>query len=179
MNRRNILAAIGALGAGGAIVTGTGAFTSVEANRSVSVTVEGDANAYLSISEVDSQSGDNAQYLTETAGGEKAIDLTGGNETSGGGTGVNADAITVIEDLFEVRNQGTQEVELTVTPLTFVDTDGPNTLAVLAVPDGSFPTSTLSTGSAETFSLVVDAFSPTDADVSIDSEISFLAEATE
>ncbi|EMA59398.1 hypothetical protein C470_10992 [Halorubrum distributum JCM 13561] len=176
MNRRNILAAIGALGAGGAIVTGTGAFTSVEANRSVSVTVEGDANAYLSISEA---SGDNGQYLTETAGGEKAIDLTGTNETSGGGTGVNADAITVIEDVFQVENQGTQEVELTVTPLTFVDTDGPNTLAVLAVPDGSFPTSTLSTGSAETFSLVVDAFSPTDADVSIDSEISFLAEATQ
>lgn len=171
------MAAIGALGAGGAIVTGTGAFTSVEANRSVSVTVEGDANAYLSLEDTGNA---NSEYLNTNSAEELEIDLTGENgSTTGGGTGVNADAITVIEDLFEVRNQGTQEVELTVTPLTFVDTDGANTLAVLAVPDGSFPTSTLSTGSAETFSLVVDEFSPTDANVSIDSEINFLAEATQ
>ncbi|ELZ49494.1 hypothetical protein C465_07986 [Halorubrum distributum JCM 9100] len=176
MNRRNILAAIGALGAGGAIITGTGAFTSVEANRNVSVTVEGDANAYLSL---DDTGNANSKYLNTNSTDELEIDLTGNNSTDAGGTGVNADAVTVIEDLFEVRNQGTQEVELTVTPLTFVDTDGANTLAVLAVPDGSFPTSTLSTGNAETFSLVVDEFSPTDADVSIDSEINFLAEATE
>ena len=176
MDRRTLLKSLGVAGAGGAIVTGTGAFTSVEASRNVSVTVEGDANAYLSL---DDTGNDNSEYLNTNSAGELEIDLTGDNSTSGGGSGVNADAVTVIEDLFEVRNQGTQEVEVTVTPLTFVDTDGPNTLAVLAVPDGSFPTSTLSTGNAETFSLVIDEFSPTDADVSIDSEINFLAEATE
>lgn len=177
MDRRTLLKTLGVAGAGGAVVTGTGAFTSVEANRNVSVTVEGDANAYLSLNDTGNA---NSEYLNRNSSDELEIDLTGDNgSTTGGGTGVNANAITVIEDLFKISNQGTQEVELTVTPLTFVDTDGANALAVLAVPDGEFPTSTLSTGTDETFSLVIDEFSPTDADVSIDSEISFLAEATQ
>ena len=177
MDRRTLLKSLGVAGAGGAIVTGTGAFTSVEANRNVSVTVEGDANAYLSLEDTGNA---NSEYLNTNSAGELEIDLTGENDsTTGGGTGVNADAITVIEDLFKIRNQGTQEVEVTVTPLTFVDTDGANALAVLAVPDGSFPTSTLPTGNVEKFSLVIDEFSPGDADLSIDSEINFLAEATQ
>jgi len=177
MDRRTLLKALGVTGAGGAVVTGTGAFTSVEADRSVSVEVAGDASAYLSISAVNNSA--NSAYLTEDANGEKAIDLDGNNQTSGGGSGVNADAVTVIEDVFQVGNQGTQEVELDVTPLTFVDTDGPDTLAVLVVPDTSFPTVTLGTGESEAYSLVVDEFSPADgADLSIDSTINFSAEAT-
>lgn len=175
MDRRTLLKALGVTGVGGAVVTGTGAFTSVEADRSVSVSVEGDASAYLSITEGSSANG---EYLTEGSSGEKAIDLDGNNETSGGGSGVNSDAVTVIEDLFEVGNQGTQEVELDVTPLTFVDTDGANTLAVLVVPETSFPSVTLGAGDSETYSLVVDELSPTDADLEVDSTISFSAEAT-
>ncbi|MYL68823.1 hypothetical protein [Halorubrum distributum] len=177
MDRRTLLKSLGVAGAGGAIVTGTGAFTSVEASRNVSVTVEGDASAYLSISEVSGAA--NSEYLTENGNGEKAIDLDSSNTTSGNGAGVNADAVTVIEDVFQVGNQGTQEVELDITPLTFVDTDGPDTLAVLVVPSTSFPAVTLGTGDSEAYSLVIDEFSPADgADLAIDSTINFTAEAT-
>lgn len=178
MERRNMLKLIGALGGGAAVVTGTGAFSSVEAERRVDIEVVGDASAYLSISEVDGSS--NGQYLTEESNGEKAIDLTGNNEDiSGGGTGVNAEATTVIDDLFEVRNQGTQEVDLDVTPLAFVDTDGPNTLGVLVVPKTSFPSVTLPVGEKEIYSLIAVEFSPTGADLSVDDgTIEFLAEAT-
>ncbi|GAB3322723.1 hypothetical protein [Haloplanus salinarum] len=167
MNRRQLLAIIGAIGGGGAVVNGTGAFTTVQANRDVSVSVTDDALAYLAI---DDTGNDNAEYVTEDANGEFGIDLDGGNTTSGGGSGVNTDAVTVIEDLFEVRNQGTQAVDVSVTPLTFVDTNSGNTLIVLVVPDTNFPTVNLSPGNAETYSLVVDVY-PGGTNTSVDDTI--------
>jgi hypothetical protein len=167
MNRRQLLAIIGAISGGGAVVNGTGAFTTAQADRDVSVAVSEDALAYLAI---DDTGNDNDEYVTESGGGEFGIDLDGNNQTSGGGTGVNTDAVTVIEDLFEVRNQGTQSVDVSVTPLTFVDTNSGNTLLVLVVPDTSFPTVTLSPGNAETYSLIVDV-NPGGTNTSVDDTI--------
>jgi Protein of unknown function (DUF1102). len=82
---------MGGLSAGGAIVTGTGAFTSVEADRDVAVDVAGDANAYLALQGV----GPNKDYLL-TDNGTIGLNLTGSN-TNISGSGVNANAITVIE----------------------------------------------------------------------------------
>ncbi|QGX93654.1 hypothetical protein EI982_02020 [Haloplanus rallus] len=167
MNRRQLLAIIGAIGGTGAVVNGTGAFTTVQANRDVSVSVTDDALAYLAI---DDTGNANDEYVSESGGGEFGIDLTGSNTTSGGGSGVNTDAVTVIEDLFEVRNQGTQDVDVSVTPLTFVDTNSGNTLIVLVVPDTNFPTVNLSPGNAETYSLVVDVY-PGGTNTSVDDTI--------
>jgi hypothetical protein len=86
------------------------------------------------------------------------IDLTSSNPTGAGGQGVNTNAVTVFQEMFQVRNQGTQDVVVEITPLTFVDTDSGNTLIVLIVPETNFPSVTLSPGDAETYSLVVDAF---------------------
>jgi len=155
MNRRQVLAAIGALGSGGAVVTGTGAFTSVEANRDVSVQVADDTNAFLRMAAAGEG---NEEYIT-TDGGELGINLTGDNPTDAGGQGVNANATTVIADLFEIQNQGTQEIDVEVTPLSFVDTGSGNTLIVLVVPQTGFPSVTLGVGDTETYSLLVDSFS--------------------
>jgi len=149
------LAAIGALGSGGAVVTGTGAFTSVEANRDVSVQVADDTNAFLRMAAAGEG---NEEYIT-TDGGELGINLTGDNPTDAGGQGVNANATTVIADLFEIQNQGTQEIDVEVTPLSFVDTGSGNTLIVLVVPQTGFPSVTLGVGDTETYSLLVDSFS--------------------
>jgi hypothetical protein len=173
MNRRQLLAAVGALTGGGAVVTGTGAFTSVSANRDLSVQVAGDDAAFLRI---DDTGNENAAYVTET-GGEFGIDITGGNPTDAGGEGVNANATTVIEDLFEVQNQGTQEIEVRVTPLSFVDIDGADTLIVLVVPKTSFPSVTLGVGDSETYSLVVDSF-PDGTDLDVSDSITITGEAT-
>ena len=176
MNRRQLLALIGSVSAGTAVVNGTGAFTSVEADRDVAVEVASDANAYLALS----ATGPNAPYTT-VEDGQLGIDLTGDN-TSGisGGQGVNAEAITVFEDLFEIRNQGTQDAAVSATPLTFVDSESDDTLLVLVVPESDFPETTLSPGSAETYSLIVGAFSgdATETDRSIDDTITVSAEAT-
>ena len=153
MNRRQLLAGIGALGGGGAVVTGTGAFTSVEADRDVAVQVASDANAYLSLNAI----GPNAPD-TDTSNDTLGIDLTEANATEVGGSGVNADAVTVFEELVEVGNQGTQDVDVSITPATLVETEAGNTLLVLFVPQTEFPSTTLSPGDVETYSLVVDAY---------------------
>jgi hypothetical protein len=173
MNRRRVLAAVASLGAGGAMISGTGAFTSVEANRDVSVQVADDASAFLRMA---AAGGGNDEYVT-TDGGELGIDLTSKNETDAGGQGVNANATTVIADLFEIQNQGTQEIEVEVTPLSFVETGSGDTLIVLVVPQTSFPSVTLGVGGTETYSLIVDSF-PGGGNLQISDTITVTGEAT-
>lgn len=174
MKRRNVLAALGALSAGGAVVTGTGAFTSVSANRDVTVQVADDANAFLALRGI----GPNKPY-TETSNGTLGIDLTSDNATGAGGQGVNTNAVTVFAELFEVQNQGTQEVEVEITPLTFVDTNSGDTLVVLIVPQTDFPSVPLSPGDTETYSLIVDVFpGGTSPGIEIDDTMTVSAEAT-
>jgi len=173
MNRRTLLTTIGSI-SGGAAVIGTGAFTSVTANRDVSVQVTGDASAFLRI---DDAGNANSEYITET-NGEFGIALTSDNDTEEGGEGVNANSTTVIEDLFIIQNQGTQEVEVGVTPLSFVDAEGSDTLIALVVPQSSFPTVTLTPGQMETYSLVVDSF-PGGTGLEISDTITINGEATQ
>ncbi|WP_225332881.1 hypothetical protein [Halomicrobium urmianum] len=122
MDRRQFVASLGVLAGGGAAAMGTGAFSSVQAERDVSVSVEDDSSAYLAIRPTDEPNGN---YADDTGNGELAIDLTGDNGNVGngiaGGEGLNANGLTSMADVFEVVNQGTQTVELEVTPLLFYD----------------------------------------------------------
>jgi hypothetical protein len=178
MKRRNVLAALGVAGSGAAFVTGSGAFTSVEAQRDATVEVADDANAYLSITDTGNA---NAEYVTEDNGSsnsEFGLDFTSSNSPGGGGVGVNANAVTVFEDLFEVRNQGTQRVEVEVTPLAFVRSSGGNTtLIVLAVPESGFPSVEVDPGNAEAYDLIVTATDDATSSVNITQTITVKGEA--
>lgn len=101
LNRRTVLVGLGSIAAGGGALAGTGAFSSVEANRDVTVAVEGDANAYLALLPYDGPNGDGSQYV-QTANGELAVTLDK----------VNKHAVTTLENVFEVLNQGSQPVAL-------------------------------------------------------------------
>jgi hypothetical protein len=152
---------------------GSGAFTSVEAERDVSVRVAADANAFLALRPV----GPNAAY-TETSNGKLGLDLTGDNPTAAGGRGVNPDSITVFEDVFEVRNQGTQDIEVEVAPPISVETASHTVLSVLTVPKTDFPSVGLSPGDTERYSLIVDAFSGgTSSALELDETITVTGEA--
>ena len=105
MQRRKLLATVGSLAAGSATAAGTGAFTSVEADRNVSVQVADDADAFLSMKP---SPGPNGSYAA-VEDGQLALRLDGSDDTPAG-DGVNDDAVTRIEDIFRIRNQGTQEV---------------------------------------------------------------------
>lgn len=108
-----LLAIFAAIG----LVTATGAFTTVSAERTVNVNVAGDSAALLQI-EANATSPNGAYAATN--GNQFQIDLSSNNADFGGaftGSGVNDEALTRIDHVFNVTNQGTQAVEVTVTGL--------------------------------------------------------------
>jgi hypothetical protein len=96
------------------LVTATGAFTSVEADRTVEVEVEGDASALLALEPADTSNYPNGAYA-RSDGGQLQIVLNSSNSPGNGGTGINQDAVTKLDNVFNITNQGTQPVDLTVT----------------------------------------------------------------
>jgi len=103
MQRRKFIAGVGSLAAGAAAVTGTGAFASVEATRSVSVNVAGDANAYLGLEET-------SEYATMNG---KELQLQFANNNNGG-DGINADSVTTFDGVFRMTNNGPNNLDITV-----------------------------------------------------------------
>ena len=105
MERRKFVVGLGALASGSAAAVGTGAFTSVTADRQVDVQVAGDASAYLGLKD----SGDANDAYFDTSGDEHFVDFA---DSGHGGSGVNPNADTVAESVFKITNQGTQSVEI-------------------------------------------------------------------
>ena len=75
MNRRRLIAALGAA-ASGSTVLGTGAFTSVSAGRSVSVNVADDANALLALRDKT-----DSEIVRQNGSGQLVIDFGAGSAT--------------------------------------------------------------------------------------------------
>ncbi|WP_082238260.1 DUF1102 domain-containing protein [Halorubrum tebenquichense] len=182
MERRKFVVGLGALASGSAAAVGTGAFTSVTATRDIDVEVADDASAYLRL---EGTGGANSDYVTDDGnGGTLAISLASGNssEVSGGGDGVNPDAVTQIDDLFTIENQGTQEVNVSISKT------GDNSGLVSFYPEGeaydgnslSGTDLTLSAGTGSDIWVEVDtegASNLSDGDELLDS-VTFTAEAT-
>jgi len=114
MQRRKFIAGMGSLAAAGGAAIGTGAFTSVQADRTVSVEVAGDASAYLAIEPMQDSGSDtsNAAAYVDDTGDAVAITLDGTDNSNSGnlGSGINANAETKFANLLQITNQGTQEV---------------------------------------------------------------------
>ena len=108
MNRRNVLIGLGAVAAGGGAVLGSGAFSQVDADRSVSISTAGDGAGLLALSL------DTASYngLSDNSGSE--------NGTNGENTiqidleSINDDAVTTFEDALTVENNGNNPVSLSI-----------------------------------------------------------------
>ena len=186
--------------AAGGLAIGTGAFTSVTADRDVEVSVVEDDDAFLALDPLDNPGNGEYAEIDDTTG-EFFLDLTGTEE--GGGEGLNPEAVTAADDVFEVQNQGTEDIELTLTPDTdgaegedisgaplFLDQDdladapaGSNQEVLLGVlPQDEVPTEpiTIPVGESVTYGLVAVVSSDVDdEDVIDDDEIVFEAEVTE
>jgi hypothetical protein len=117
MQRRKYLAALGSIAAAGAAGLGTGAFTSVNAKRGLEVQVADDSDALLALIKEDSENAD--AYVDGKEGNDPnepqdgdvlSIDISTDQDPPVGGVGVNNNAYTVIRRLFEVKNQGSQQV---------------------------------------------------------------------
>ncbi len=94
---------MGSLAAGGAAAVGTGAFTSVSAERSVNVQVASDANAFLQLSSI-SWSNNSQDYTTTSQG---TLDIFHPSDDVDG-DGFNKNAVTYVDNLFRIGNQSSQ-----------------------------------------------------------------------
>ena len=112
MNRRKLLATVGIAGSSVAFGVGTGAFTSAQADRDVTVEVADDSTGYL---EIVSTSQPNGNFAVQS-GGEFGLDFTSNNSTTPGGQGLNQTGVSSFASVFDVRNAGTQEVDLVLRP---------------------------------------------------------------
>ena len=98
-----LLAVFAAIG----LVTASGAFTTVSAERTASVNVAGDSSALLALEPTDSSNG---KTYADISNGQLEINLANGSAS-----GVNPNANTTIASVFRITNQGTQEVNVTIT----------------------------------------------------------------
>jgi|GEM_PF-4205321 len=94
---------MGSLAAGGAAALGTGAFDNIQADRNISLEVTGDQSAYLTMEAT-------SEYASSPEDGLLSLDF--GTETTGGGTGLNNDAITSINSVFKFKNGGTKPIAI-------------------------------------------------------------------
>lgn len=86
--------------AGGGALVATGAFTTVEAQRTVNVETAGDAEAFLAMTPA------RGDYVEQT-NGTIEINL---DSTVGDADGLNQNAISIFDDIVEIENQGTQAI---------------------------------------------------------------------
>jgi len=110
LTRRNALIGLGTVAAGAGVIGGSGAFTSVEADRSMSVETTGDDSAALGLIPAGSNDGSttaNANDYVDDSGDTIEIDLSA---TDNGASGLNQNAKTILENLVTVVNNGTQTV---------------------------------------------------------------------
>ena len=117
MNRRNVLVGLGGLTVGGGALFASGAFTTVEAQRTVSVEATGDATALLAMRV--------SGAIASEEGNTIAFDLE---------DDVNLDARTTFEEALEVTNNGDEEIELDILD----DFDGDSLLGDGSTRDLSF-----------------------------------------
>jgi len=141
--------------AGVGLVSATGAFSTVSAERTVSVNVADDASAFLAMEPNQSSPNGAGGYADTTNGGEIELNFENVNAA-----GVNLDARTVLDDVLNVTNQGTQEVSLWITK------SGGNTTAVTfysgtvgggtEIPTSQSSSVTLGTGETSRISIEID-----------------------
>lgn len=94
---------MGSLAAGGAAAMGTGAFGSVEATRTVNVSVVGDQSAYLGLNAT-------SPYATMN-NGQLVLDF---NANGYGGQGVNIDSVSTFDGVFQMTNNGPNNLDITI-----------------------------------------------------------------
>jgi len=109
MKRRQIIAGLGSLAAGTSLTVGNGAFGSTEARRNISVAVENDRDAYISLvpTSSDFSTMTNQSTLRFVFDGDVSPP-SGTNQDTG--DGVAPDSVYEFPDLFKVENQSPDDI---------------------------------------------------------------------
>lgn len=108
MDRRKFIIGAGSTAIGGAAVLGSGAFSRIEAQRRTKLEITSDPNAYLGLDGCPDSA--NSSYTELDGQGHLAIELSPENPTEGGGAGVNSDSRSWFDRMFQVCNNGKDDV---------------------------------------------------------------------
>ena len=103
MERRKFVIGAGALATGSAAAVGTGAFSSVTADRETTIDIAGDEDAFLALSVEDTE------YARIDENDLLVLEFTGEADD---GEGINKAATTRFDDVISVENQGSEEVDI-------------------------------------------------------------------
>lgn len=105
MKRRRFLAGAGSAAATGSALIGSGAFSRTESNRSISVQVAEDRDAYIELNSV-SGSANSQNFIDWDDNGHLEIEI---DFASQNGDGANSNSQTFWDDLFKICNRGKAE----------------------------------------------------------------------
>lgn len=130
MNRRQLIAGLGAVASGAGAALGTGAFTSVTANRDVSVSLADEDAAYLAMEPGDTST--NGVFANTGTDDQITLDFNDEITTyTSSGTGVGLNSEYEFNDVFRISNQGTQTVSIKIPDVIFnPDSDGTDEVLV-------------------------------------------------
>ncbi|MFW5905313.1 MAG: VWA domain-containing protein [archaeon] len=106
MNRRKFLIGVGGASVAGSALIGTGAFSRVESQRSVTIEVAQDPDAYLGLDKCDTPNG---SYTDFDGDGHLEIRMNPDNENHPDndlGAGVNSDSRSWFDNVVQICNQG-------------------------------------------------------------------------
>lgn len=142
LNRRNILFTLGTIAAGSGTALATGAFSSLSADRTVTINVASDADAVLSLEVAKVDGEDKYRGLTD-GGSEDVIELHFDR--------LNQHAVTTFAGALEIGNNGTQRV----TSVTIDPSPPGDVLTFSGIPENIDP------GDTEEITLIVDLKSTT------------------
>ena len=123
MNRRNVLIGLGVVAAGGGAALGTGAFSQVTAERTVTVAAANDTQANVQPS-VD---GSNSSALADSGG--ETIQLDAEN--------INLDAVTKVDEAFSVSIANSAEENTTYTVDLYESTSASSSITSTSVDNSS------------------------------------------
>jgi hypothetical protein len=116
MDRRKFMLGLGSLAAGGAAAMGTSAFSIVTAGRAMSVDVVGDRRAYLGLDPSISR------YGSINGSGQMVLQFDGSNGQRG--DGLNNDANSLFQNIFKIKNRGSDSINVVLTGLDTRTSDG-------------------------------------------------------
>lgn len=109
LNRRRFLAGVGGISVGTTAVVGSGAFSSTDADRGITISVENDDRAYLRLFELDEDFAYSTGNLLEFRFDE---DFRSQTNTEDQGDGPGSDSVYEFTRVFGVGNKGTKPVQV-------------------------------------------------------------------
>ncbi len=145
----------------------------------MSVNVADEDKAYLGIDKLDGTVYENATFAQQNTKNQISFDINDANGTQDSSDGVGLDSTYEFDNVFQIKNQGTQDVEVSISELSDSDFDPDASGVTVQFYPGSNSSSplnsspvTINTGNSQNIGIKVITDDPSIDDFSADATIS-------